>query len=599
MAGTLAAAAIAARLALGEAIHLPPWPLSPDGEVVAVEGSARLDAGGARTESLGGGLWRVLPAPGETRVRLRAGAATIESAVEPPPGRIVIETRPERLVKGRDHGAQLRIAVLDASGNPDGAAAQPVVACSAGAVRDLEAAGPGRFTARYELPPSRHPEVAVLTAVSSRCPLCPTPRAVGAAVLPLAAAIDLPGSTDPHVKVTVTVGDGMFGPVVADENGDFRVPVVVPPGVRFGEGVSVDRLGNRQTQVIDLHLPPVNQIACAAWPRALPADGHSASQIWCVATDATGKPMAQAQLELSARLGRAGGFEPAGGGLFRARYRAPRGGGGGQDRLLCSFPWAGPASRQEVSLALATGAPAELGYALEREPVPFGASKPVRTWCRDDRGDELPAPSGPPGAEVGFVAPDRFVARSGSGDSTQLAELRAVLPVSRQAALLWLRREGDEWVASARSVDMRPAAGIRLRFGSGATAVTDDRGEARAAAGAASETVEAEGGLHAAGWTGFGLPAPPFAIARTFSIALAPEAPVDVWARVQGRVLRWRVQDASGGRLLGRAVHLQANGVRLGAIEADEGGGHCTVAGKGIVAVIDDQSGVAAVVELP
>jgi hypothetical protein len=599
MGGALAAAALAARLVLGEAIHVPPWPLSPDGDVVALEGSGKLQADGARIEPIGAGLWRVVPGPGERRVRLRAGAAAVEVEVEPPPGRIVIEAMPERLVKGRDLGAELRIAVLDAASRPDPTAAEPVIACSAGAVRGLAIAGPGRFTARYEVPTSRHPEVAVLTAVSPRCPLCATPRAVGAAVLPLAAAIDLPGHTEPHVQVRVTVGDRTFGPVAANDEGSFKVPVVVPPGVRFGEGVSIDKLGNLQSQVIDLRLPPVNQIACAAWPRVLPADGHASAQIWCVATDVTGRPAPRARLELATALGRASRFEAAGGGLFRARYVAPRGGGGRQDRLMASFPSAGPASRQEVSLELATGAPADVGHALEREPVPLGASVAVRSWARDDRGDALPAPSGPPGGKVGFVAPDRFVARSGPGDWTQLAELRVELPLADKAALLWLRQEGGEWVASARGVDMRPAAGVAVRFGSGAVAVTDARGEARIPARGASETVEAANGLRAAGWAGFGLPVPPFAISRTFAIALAPEAPVDVRAAVRKGVLRWRVQDRSGRVLPGRRVQLQGSGVQLGPVEPDGEGGRCTVAGNGTVAVIDAETGVAAVLEVP
>ncbi len=598
MGGALAAAALAVRLVLGEAIHLPPWPLYPDGEVVALEGPAKLQAEGARTEPLGAGVWRVVPEPGRRRVRLRAGATTVEVEVEPLPGRVEIEATTERMVKGRDRGADLRIAVLDAAGRPDPAAAEPVIACSAGTVGHLEAAGPGRFTARYELPTSRHPEVAVLTAVSPRCPLCATPRAVGTAVLPLAAAIELPGYTEPHVRVTVTVGDRTFGPVAADEAGDFKIPVVVPPGVRFGEGVSVDKLGNRQSQVIDLRLPPVNQIACAAWPRALPADGRATAQIWCVATDVTGQPAPQARLELAAALGRAGRFEPVSGGLFRSLYVAPRGGGGGRDRLVASFPSAGPASRQEVALELATGAPADLGYALEREPVPLGASVPVQSWARDDRGDELPAPAGPPGAQVGFVAPDRFVARSDPGEWTQLAELRAELPPAGKAALLWLRQEGGEWVASARGVDMRPAAGIALRFGSGAAAVTDVRGEARAPARGASETVEAAGGLRAAGWAGFGPPVPPFTLSRTFSIALVPEAAADVRATVKNGFLRWRVQDRSGRVLSGRRVQLESDGVRLGSVEPDGDGGRCKVAGKGTVAVIDSETGVAAVLEV-
>lgn len=591
-----AVASAALRLVLADAVHLPPWPLSPDGEVVAAE--PNLAADGARVEPLVGGLYRVAPDAGVREVHLRAGSAAAVAPVEPPAGRIAVRARPERPVKGRDAEVALDLAVLGPRGEPDPGAAPPVVTSSAGAVRDLQPAGPGRFTARLEMPAARHPELAAILALSPRCPLCPTPRAVGTAVLPLTGAAVVPGHTDPNVKVTVEIAGRTFGPVVADGAGHFDVPVEVPPGERYGRGVSEDKLGNRRAEVLDLRLPPIVRIACAAWPPALPADGRAEAGVWCVASDARGRPAPGARLDLSARTGRVTRLEPVGENLFRARYTAPRGGGGGRDRLVAAYPDGGPASRVEVAIALATGSPEELGYALDREPVPFGQVIGARTWARDGRGDPLPAPSGPPGSREGFVSPDRFAARAEPDGWVQRAQLRLELPVASSATALYLRHGGAEWIASARGLDGGAVAGLEIRFGSGARAVTDARGDAREPATGSSETAVAANGARAAAWQGFPGAVPPVALERIFEIPLGPEAQVDVRASVDGGFLRWKVRDPQGRALPERRVRLEASGVRLGPSEPDGEGWRCRAEGRGTATVVDAETGVAAVVEV-
>jgi hypothetical protein len=472
------------------------------------------------------------------------------------------------------------------------------LACSAGSVEDLTSAGPARFTARYRPSPARHPEVAVITAISARCPLCPTPRAVGAAALPISARTEVPGRTQPRVKVTVEVAGRVFGPVEADAEGRFQVAVEVPPGERLARGVSLDRLGNRRPEALDLKLPPVRQLACAAWPLALPADGKSQAGIWCLATDPRGRPAAQPRLVLEARLGRVTALEPAGDGLQRARYTAPRGGGGGADRLVASWPAAGTASTLELPVKLATGAPASLGWSLEREPLAPGEVVAARTWARDERGDALPSPTGPPDAAEGFVTGGRFVARAGAGDWVQRAELRMDLAPTSTAAALWLGRDGGEWVATARDVDGRPAASVPVRFGSGEVVATDARGVARAPARGDAETVRAPGGARAAAWAGHEVRAPPASLSMVVEVPLAPEASVDVRAAAENGLLRWRVAGRDGRPLAGRAVRLLASGPTLGPAEPDGDGGRCRLEGRGTVSVVDAATGVTAVVEV-
>ncbi|HYQ81443.1 MAG TPA: hypothetical protein VEP68_08075, partial [Anaeromyxobacteraceae bacterium] len=247
MTATVALLAACLALAPGPVIRLPPWPLSPDGDLVALDPpGAPLSAEGASVEDVGGGLWRVFPQTGAREVRLRAGGASAVAPVEPPPETIAIHAEPPRPLKGRDAEVSLTIEVRDPAGRPDAQATPPVLACTAGSVEAPVPAGPGRFTARYRPSPVRRPEVAIVIAISPRCPLCPTPRAVGAIALSISAQTEVPGRTDPRVRVTVEVAGRVFGPVEADEQGRFAVAVEVPPGEPLASGVSVDRLGNRR-----------------------------------------------------------------------------------------------------------------------------------------------------------------------------------------------------------------------------------------------------------------------------------------------------------------------------------------------------------------
>lgn len=586
-------------LAAGPEILLPPWPLSPDGEIVAVRGATMLEAEGAAVETVAPGLHRVLPAEGAREVRLRAGPASAKAQVEPPPAEISISFAPSAPVKGRNREIALDVAVAGAAGS-EAERLPPEIVASSGRVRGLVPAGEGRFRGVYELPATRHPEVVVLLALSPRCPTCSTPRAVGYAIVPLSAAIALPGTSEPGVRTAVVIGGRSFGPAVADRAGKFTIPVVVPPGAHIGVAESVDALGNWKEKEVDLHLPPVKRIACAAWPRAVPADGRSRAAVWCVASSAAGAAEPDARLELSARAGGIGRAARFRGALQRALFRAPRGGGGAGAGLVAEYPDGGPESRDEIELALATGAPAEIVADVPGEPVALGATVAAQTAARDANGDVVGHPAAPPGAKEGFVGAGRFVAQAEPGDYVQRAPLAYALAPGAAVATLSLRRERDRWIAVARTIDARPAAGAPLRFGSGAMVTTDARGEASTPASGPAETVTAADGARAAGFEGFSPPPEPFEIARTISVALRPSAPVDVMARVEGGMLRWRVVDAAGVALRGRTIAIRTRGVSLGPPEPDAEGGRAELrGGRGTVAVIDVATGIAAVVEVP
>src|SRR6266568_2773003 len=159
MTGPLLAVALAAAEVL-----LPPWPLSVDGEPFAYGGEGAPTADGAAVEPIAPGLWRAVPAPGAARVTFHAGGAEATAPVEPPAGTVEVSLHGKPPVKGRDAGVEIELLVRRADGTPDRDSPPPSIAVSSGAVRGLEAVGPGRFGAVFAPAPTRHPEVAVLVA---------------------------------------------------------------------------------------------------------------------------------------------------------------------------------------------------------------------------------------------------------------------------------------------------------------------------------------------------------------------------------------------------------------------------------------------------
>ncbi|WP_242343233.1 hypothetical protein [Anaeromyxobacter terrae] len=582
-------------LALAGTILLPPWPLSPDGEVVAVPGGAELRVEPGAVERVAPGLWRVVPAEGAHRVVLLAGDARVEAEVEPGAGEIAIAADRSTPLK-REGPIGLTLEARGPDGAPDPAAATPLLVAAPGRISAPTAAGPGRWRATYTPAAGPRPEVAVVVALSPRCPLCPTPRAAGGAALPIAAAVELPGRSEPGARTTVIVAERSYD-AVADGSGRFRVPIVIPPGVRTARAVALDAAGNRSETEIDLRLPAGDgSVACLVFPRALRADGLSEASVHCLSADAQGRPAPEAPLEVSAAAGAVGRLVPWRGALQRARYRAPAAGAGKGDAIVVRHG----AAESSAPVALAPGPPARIELTLAREPVPLGATVAAEAVVRDARGEVLGRASGSEGCADGLVGEDRLVAPRAAPEWRTVVPLRFALSPGNAATSVTLRREGSRWIAAARTVDGRPAAGVALRFGSGARGTTDAHGEASAPAAGRVETVEVEGGARAAGWEGIAPPLPPIALARDVEVALRPASPVDVVAWLDGRVLAWRVEDSGGRPLPGRRVVLRARGVAVGPAEPAGGEGRAPLGeGKGSVAVVDAETGVAAVLEVP
>ena len=174
-------------------LAVPPWPLAPDGELVAAPPGVPLEVAGGSAEAVAPGLWRVTPAPGASEVGLRAGAEQARAPVAAPARTLELTWTPAAPVKGRDGAVTLEVA------DPAGAGAEPPrLVASAGQVGPVERVGPGRYRASYAPPATRQPEVVALFAAVPRCPACPTPAAFGAARLPQSAARLRPATPPPR-----------------------------------------------------------------------------------------------------------------------------------------------------------------------------------------------------------------------------------------------------------------------------------------------------------------------------------------------------------------------------------------------------------------
>lgn len=192
-------------------------------------------------------------------------------------------------VLGIDAETELRIVV---SGDFPLPLPLPRIVCSAGRVEDVVREGPASFSARFVLPATRFPQVALIIADFSRDAL----NLRGTLVVRLRAATSPGFNTEPGAKVTVQVGDKEFGPVIAHRDGSIHVPVVVPPGIDFALARSVNRYGKSSQQLIDLKIPHSRRMLVLA-PEKLAAG--TAGEVVVMAAEPNGKPLPASAMVLT------------------------------------------------------------------------------------------------------------------------------------------------------------------------------------------------------------------------------------------------------------------------------------------------------------
>lgn len=526
---------------------------------------------------------------GELRLSARAAgaeAATAALRIGAPAARVALAAEPAAPVKNQDQTATLRITVLRGDGSPDPEAPPPVVRTNVGTIEDLAAVSGGRFVARYRLPKARYPEVAILVAFVPWPHADSVAGAFGVLALPLASKVTLPGRTEPDASVRLDIAGTSFGPVRSDAEGNFEIPIVVPPGHRFGTTLATDRAGNRRSKNVDLHLPPTDRIACVANPTSLPADGAARARILCAATDPFGAPVAGARLLERAQWGALEGPRALSDGVYEWSYVAPKSlPASGEDPLVFEFPAGGKESREALALRLLPPPPARVEVEVVPQPIFVGASGTVRLQVRDRDGrpvparPELRAQRGRLGA---FAAPTvgEYLASyrppAEPGDWTDRIAGPIFAPVGEVPARLSATLDGQTVVAEVESLGGLPIEGAAVTL-DGRAAVTGPGGLARFPLGPEGDPVQRRRlvlrerpSLQAELWvlkTAAGPRLFPDAgplgpIPLEAKIALAPPTPVDLRVELvppsgaEHGAVRYRVFDLEGRPLRGRAVNV-------------------------------------------
>ncbi|MBI3184129.1 MAG: hypothetical protein HYZ28_18505 [Myxococcales bacterium] len=421
----------------------------------------------------------VVPHGGAREVRIRAfhRGQSVEArySIGPPASMVQLELNPPAPVKQLDAEATLSVRLLRPDGAPDVDSAPPVIRSNVGTIADLSRVGPGEFRARYVLPSTRHPEVAVIVALSA----WPHPQSVhgafGAARVPMASAIDLPGKTEPNADFQIIIAGKRWGPVKAGPDGRFKLPVVVPPGYGTGIGTATDRVGNRRTRPMSLMVPETDQLSCVLNPSKLRADGVSVARVLCATSDPFGKAAAATKVEMSAKKGVLGPPRLLENGVVERIYTAPRTLAAEPDLLTATWRQGKRVSREELRIELTQG-PAEKADVRVAEPlVHHGGRLPFQVNVKDalDRPrpgakvearasaagafDPLEERPGRPGELVGAWHPTE----AGAESSAELT-VRAFGPMGTDPARIVTWAEGGALFAAVTDLADLPVPGQAL-----------------------------------------------------------------------------------------------------------------------------------------
>jgi hypothetical protein len=613
---TAALTVFPASVQAGELIWLAPL-RAPAGTLLV--GLTQIDAkGGAHlpkgaTASASPGELEQLPDQGPVRVfsvqatpgELRLSASTAGGlqantlvAVGSSSASVRVVATPAAPVKHKDESAELEITVLRGDGSPDREAPPPVIRSNVGEVRGVTARGDGTFAARYFLPRERHPEVAIVVAFAPWPHADSTEGAFGAAAIPLASAVALPGSTEPAAQVSVEIAGKAFGPVTAGPEGRFELPIVAPPGHRYGTSITTDRAGNRRSKKIDLRLPPTDQIACVANPAMLPADGKSRARVLCMATDPFGKPVDRALITSEVRFGRLQGPVPRSGGVYEWEYLAPTRLPPEPEQILFRYPAGGSQSREQMILRLTPTAASKAELMVEPPLVFQGATGTVtlKTWDRSGRPVAVRAKLATGQGSLGElipIEPGVITARYTPPQSPNAwaDTINASVLALAGSTPSYIRLQAAAGALSARAEDLAggPIEGLALEL-EGVKAVTSGEGIAvfRIPMPKTSEPVQHlcvravnRPSLQADLWRLVGPEAEQFfpasevrgALDLRIPVSLAPSTPLDIRMELIAEAgksrLLYRVLDVQGRFMRGRRVSCHVTGadgteVRMG-----------------------------------
>lgn len=350
-----------------------------------------------------------------------------------------------RIVLGQTEHIELEVVARAADGSPLDSA-PPRLAASTGTLSPPERVAPGHFRTRFTPPAERFPHVAIVFAVLETAER----THVGFIPLHLWGQGQTVARTKPRSSVTVFIGNEGFGPVVADDEGAARVPIVVPPGPERAVATSVDALGNESQKTIDLGVPPFNRLAMMPIDNLTAADGTGEARLLAFVVDKKGAPLFDAKFDSRASVGRVEDVLGLAPGMFRLVFRpglAPRG------TATVEVSLAGhPESRASATVELLTGRPSRAR--LESRATALRADEPrtavVDVRLFDSANNPVPAEAASVDVDTGRI--DASEPLPGGG-----ARITWTLPADAGAATATMSvRLPDGTVLGAHSVRLLP-----------------------------------------------------------------------------------------------------------------------------------------------
>jgi hypothetical protein len=581
------------------------------------------------------GLWRLryrAPAAGGGRDTLTVRWDGREERLDLPLAAvartaIAITVAPQPLVLGRHDRAEVRLRVRDATGAPARAGLR--LSTNTGSIGVAREVAPGEYVATYRPPRERYPQVALILAVNV------ADGAFAAHSVSLHAAIVVPGEGEPGGTMRIVVDGRTFGPVAVDEQGRFKLPLVVPPGGR-AVGIMVDRSGNTRQREIDLRLPPFRRVVAAALPAEVPVGGGGRTEILAEVVDARGGRARGQPPRMRAERGSLGVARRRPDGSYVAEWTAPREIGGGTVEVVVE----GPGGADRVRLMLRPGPPRQLvvrpppgGFVADgiteqavAVEVRDGAGNPIddarlrvslphgRVIAVRERGGGryevrlAPPPDPGPGAAPLTVE----VTGAPPGPPARVSLHALGLPDSGGLAV-------EAWIDDDFGAPVPAAAVVIAAGGRAIRAVADGYGVARARVPAGADGVHVDAhlaevpGLRASldllrtgsGWRRFAWPAagaPPAGLSERVMVTLRPALPLDLRVVAPEQVgagaaapVRVEARDPAGRPVAVPPLLGQATGASLTPAGAGAFTFTAARAGRYLISVTDPASGVTAV----
>ena len=221
-----------------------------------------------------------------------------------------LTAQPSQLVLGKDSGADLEVRA--SSG------AKVTFSTTVGTVSGAQRQG-GVVRARFNAPPLRVPSVALVLAQIDDG----DDRELQWVSIPLSGSDSMVIQTKPGSKVEANVAGRMVGPITAGDDGNVRLPMVVPPGVRETTLRITDKLGNTSEKPLDLEPPPYSRLRLAARADAASPSSPLEVEIFVVKPDGT--PDDEAKVALSASEGETRMHRRIGPGIYLAEFTPSEG----------------------------------------------------------------------------------------------------------------------------------------------------------------------------------------------------------------------------------------------------------------------------------